>query len=436
MRQIDWFLAGLLTLFGAYSVTGSAAPAGEGEMSPFEQSRLYREQAAKSYGEGNLAGAYDGFQKALELVPNHPGLMSNLAVIAAQRGEADKSLDWLEHYADLGLVADLTQFEEMKVLADHPRLAEIKAHLNANGEPAGDVTKVLVLADKIRIGEGLVYDERADRYLISSVGERAIYSIDRTGGMQPFLDGAGLAIAGITGMKIAPEAGILWFAGAGLPPVPGLAAEERNRSAVYATDLDGKIIKRLDMPGQGHLFGDLILSKDGGIYVSDSGDAPAIYRLSAKTGQYERIAGGPAFGSLQGLAFSGDEQTLYFADYSTGLYALDRTTREVAALRPSEKTTLLGIDGLYFYKNSLIAIQNGVTPNRVIRLRLDNAGRRIERVETLAANHPDIADPTLGFIRKDDFLFIANSQWPKFGRGTPAPDELDRIVILKVPLTP
>jgi hypothetical protein len=56
-------------------------------------------------------------------------------------------------------------------------------------------------------------------------------------------------------------------------------------------------------------------------------------------------------------------------------------------------------------------VQNGVNPQRVVRLFLSKDLSRVERFETVAANQPAFDEPTLGVLVKDHFYFIANSQW-------------------------
>jgi hypothetical protein len=58
----------------------------------------------------------------------------------------------------------------------------------------------------------------------------------------------------------------------------------------------------------------------------------------------------------------------------------------------------------------LIAIQNGINPNRVAAFTMQ--GDRITATTTLEANHPDFLEPTLGYINGNDLIYIANSQWP------------------------
>ena len=79
-------------------------------------------------------------------------------------------------------------------------------------------------------------------------------------------------------------------------------------------------------------------------------------------------------------------------------------------MKPDANVTLLGTDGLYFQTGKLIAIQNGINPNRVAAFTLD--GYRVTATTVLEANHADFLEPTLGAIIGGDFYYVANSQWP------------------------
>ena len=87
-------------------------------------------------------------------------------------------------------------------------------------------------------------------------------------------------------------------------------------------------------------------------------------------------------------------------------------------------------------KGSLIAIQNGINPHRVVRLSLNRNGDAVERFDVLEANNPLFDEPTLGVVVKDTFYYVANSQWGAIdNKGQLAPAEkLREPVILKMKL--
>ena len=116
----------------------------------------------------------------------------------------------------------------------------------------------------------------------------------------------------------------------------------------------------------------------------------------------------------------------------------DAQTKATHDIRTIEGVTLLGMDGLYFYRGSLVGIQNGVSPARIMRFYLNPAFDRVERVETLDSGNPLFDVPTTGVLAGDTFYYIANSQLGSFdsmGRILPL-NKLKEVVILKVKLAP
>jgi len=106
-------------------------------------------------------------------------------------------------------------------------------------------------------------------------------------------------------------------------------------------------------------------------------------------------------------------------------------------LQCPEHVTLAGIDGLYFFRNSLVAVQNGLRPARVARFFLsDSAPRRVTGVRILESDNPLFALPTTGVFADGEFYYIADSQLNAAtpGLGVLAPDRLRDIVILKTPI--
>jgi hypothetical protein len=77
---------------------------------------------------------------------------------------------------------------------------------------------------------------------------------------------------------------------------------------------------------------------------------------------------------------------------------------------PGPRNTLAGADGLYWYRGSLIAIQNGIGAPRVAMHKLARGDASVSKVTILEFRTPFTALPTTGAIRGSDFYFIANSQ--------------------------
>jgi hypothetical protein len=242
----------------------------------------------------------------------------------------------------------------------------------------------------------------------------------------------------VLGLKVDAPRRLLWVCSAAHPQMSNYRAEENGTSALLKFDLrTGKLLRKYLLPNEPrhHLLGDLAINSQGDVFASDT-LSPAIYVVRHERDELELFLAGEPFASPQGLAFTPDEKHLLMADYSAGIFSIDLKTKQTTNLSPAPHSTLLGIDGLYYYKGSLIGVQNGVNPPRLIRLFLNTDLSRVERFETIEANNPLFDEPTLGVLVKDTFFFIANSQWAAIDeQGQLAPAEkLKEPVVLKIKL--
>jgi hypothetical protein len=119
-----------------------------------------------------------------------------------------------------------------------------------------------------------------------------------------------------------------------------------------------------------------------------------------------------AIRSSQGETIHG--RLLYVADYGGGVAVIDLETRDVTHLALPPDFPAFGIDGLAYSKGWLYGVQNGVDPNRIVRLHLTANGLRADRWEIIEMNHPLMDEPTIGVIAGDEYVFLAASQGNKF----------------------
>ncbi len=240
------------------------------------------------------------------------------------------------------------------------------------------------------------------------------------------------------GMRVDAERGVLWVAATAVPQSAGADPADSLRSGLFRFDVrTGKLTGRFPIPDDGaaHGLGDLVLTRAGDAYASDS-RSPAIYRVRAGADSLERFVTSPLFLSAEGMVLDSAERTLYVADYSRGILRVDLASREVRLLEAAPDLGLLGLDGLYPVPGGLVGIQNGVDPARVVRLRLSTGGDRVETLEVLERARPDYAEPTLGVVVGDELFYVANSQWERFGEdgGIAAPDRLQAPLVLRLRL--
>jgi DNA-binding beta-propeller fold protein YncE len=291
--------------------------------------------------------------------------------------------------------------------------------------------------EKGLVPESVAYDPATKTFFLSSIYRRKILRVTADGAAVEFAterDG----LWSVAGMKVDAARRLLWVCTVAHPQMSGYRAEEDGTTALLKFDLrTGKLIKKYVLPNQPkhHWLGDLAITSSGDVYATDS-LTTTIYVVRRNRDEIEPFLESALFANPQGLDFAPGEKKMFMADYKQGIFVIDLATKKVTPISPAPDSTLLGIDGLYFHQGALIGVQNGVNPNRIVRLWLSPDFSRVVKFETLEANNPIFDEPTLGVVVKDDLYFIANSQWGAIDeKGNLAPvEKLKDPVILKLKL--
>jgi hypothetical protein len=399
--------------------------------------RYYETLAVKAYQAKDYAAFLENMKQAAALRPDHPRVVYNLSAAYALNGRKTEAIDWLTRLARMGLAYATEKDDDFASIRDSREFANVVALFRNNRSPVGVASQAFTVHEKGLVPESVAYDPSTRSFYVSSVYRRKILRVTPKGDAEEFAterDG----LWSVMGMKVDAARRALWVCTAAQPQMSNYVAAERGRSGVFKFDLrTGKLAGKYMLPDDSkqHWLGDVAVSSRGDVYATDS-LSPALYVLRHGADRFETVLEGEPFASPQGLDFTPDEKRLFVADYSKGVFVVDLETKKYAPLAPAPDSTMLGIDGLYFYRGRLVAVQNGVNPNRVVQLFLSKDLSRVERFETVAANQPAFDEPTLGVVVKDDFYFIANSQWGTIdeqGKLAP-PEKLKEPVVLKLRL--
>jgi hypothetical protein len=185
----------------------------------------------------------------------------------------------------------------------------------------------------------------------------------------------------------------------------------------------GRVRTRFPTPDDGrkHLLGDFVLAPDGSLYATDS-FSPLIWRLPPGGTALESWLESDEFLSLQGIALKADGQTLYVADYANGIWRVDVATKTPSLLTAPANATFFGIDGLHAVPDGILAVQNGVNPQRILRIELSpvRSAQAPPLQETpvptriVVMGQPAMDDLALGHIFNGRFHFVGNSGWSLF----------------------
>ncbi|HTK96306.1 MAG TPA: hypothetical protein VL382_11790, partial [Terriglobales bacterium] len=217
-----------------------------------------------------------------------------------------------------------------------------------------------------------------------------------------------------------PHRNLIWLTTSAMPGFAGIAKEDEGKAALLAVNERGRVQRSVELAtGEPAVLGDMALAADGTVYVTDSLGG-GVYELRGKgrdtatwlrTAKLEKIADG--LFSPQTPVLAADRKRLFVADYTIGIAVVELASGKVEYLPHPENIAVTGIDGLYLVGNSLIAIQNGTQPERVLKLALDGAQRAITSAEVLEQATERLGEATHGVARGRGFYVSANVGWDK-----------------------
>jgi hypothetical protein len=411
---------------GRLVLVAADAPApGPAERAAAGRALLPQAQAAGERGEWTAARRL--LERAARSLPAQRGVTRRVAGALAREGRPDEALRHLRRLVEWRAPVDLVADPNFESLRGDARFQALSRDLAASLAPIARASPAVRFDGSFAdfIPEGVAHDPSSERLFVGSV-RRGVVVVIEEGVARPFADlGAAGHGRSVLGIATDPGRGLLWATVAGLPQGADLPAAERGRTALCAVALaTGRIVRCVTPPaGPGeHSFNDLVVTAGGAIYVSDPG-AATLYRLAPDARALEVVAGRADLESPNGLALSAREDALYIADYSLGLLRLDLATPGARPRRlETPGASLVGIDGLVRWRTSLLAIQNGIPPPRILKLALSEDGAAIAGVETLEIANPEWDEPTLGVVVRGEFVYVANSHWPRFAADGSLPD--------------
>ena len=376
-----------------FSLTAVAGPV------PYDE-LMARAGAAMERGEYAVASA--ALDEAQAQRPYSLYLARNRIATRLADGRSDEALSIVSAIAARGLYLDLSA-GPFAALRELPGFAAVQARLAANDTPAGDVRIEFQSHEDGLLPEALARDD--DGWLVGSVRTGAVVRTHGVPDTVAVLDGGVFDIERRGNALLAVINNQLAYQSAGAAP---------PRATVVDLDLSsGRSRRSVSLAGDA-LLGDVEVDQAGRVYASDS-LTPRVVRLDPGEDVIRDLSRDPRFVNLQGLALDERRRLLFVADYLVGLFAIDPDSGEAQALANPTQAHLGGIDGLYLYRGDLIGIQNGVVPQRIVRLSMDAAGTTVLKLQVLQQRLPGWNEPTHGFVEGDRFYYLATSNWPAYG---------------------
>ncbi len=398
----------------------------------------YIQTGLEAYQNGDFAGFRDNLIKAHELRPGSPSVAYNLACAYSLAGDGIEAVKLLDKLVEMGIDYGLENDPDLKSLHDIDEFKAVLEKSKALKVPVINSETAFVISEKDLTPEGIAYDEIIGKFYLGSMRKRKIISLDMDGKISEFISPGRDGMWAPVGLRVDPIRRLLWVCNVVTPIMKDYSPDMKNGTALFKFDLEkGMLLGKYYPPDDKHdyYFNDIALKSNGDLYVTCHRSG-IVFKLDYEKNSFDIFLEPKSYVGGNGATLSKDEKKLFVVDYAEGVNVVDLETGKYKTLKTPDDITLFGIDGMYFYDNSLLAVQNGLSPNRVVRYMLNDNFDAITSAKIIEYANPVFSAPTTGAIVNGYFYYIANSGLSNFDRdgNLISEDGFKDVIIMKARL--
>ena len=322
-----------------------------------------------------------------------------LAERYARLGEFPGALSLLNECVSLDEGFDPTDSPAFQPLKAYPEFRELAEQVRRRYPPAHQARVAFTVPEKDLFPEGLAVDSDRRIFYMGSMRYKKIVMITGAGAVSDFVRPDLYNLMEVGGIKVDPTDHSVWAA---------TGPDSGYNSELVHFDAHGKLLERFPAgSAEPHIFNDLVLRNSQEIYLTDT-LANQVYNFGRKSHSFTPLTFPRPLFRPNGIALSDTGNSLYVAD-AFGVILVDLLNNAAHEVNPGRGATLAGIDGLYWYKGGLLAVQYGAGSHRVARFRLSSDGLQVTSTEILEYRTPLVSFPTTGAVAGGNFYFIANT---------------------------
>jgi hypothetical protein len=369
-----------------------------------------RKQGHAAHVAGDKAGYLDAALKVRSLLHDSPNALLSVARAYTEAGDREHAMATLREFAAMGQVEEgmLAGTDTIfAALHDLPAYKSLFEDFQRNKTAVARSEKVFALGDAGLIPEDIDFDPRSKTFLITSVLEKKIIRVTSAGQVSPFASSpSGWPMLAV---KVDAQRKRVWATEVALDGFTSVPKGDWGKSAVLCFDLEtGKLLNRIEGPLHAAL-GDMALTPAGIPIVSD-GEGGGVYKV--EEGRLALINGKDFISPQTGVVLPGGKR-IAVPDYLRGIGLLDIESGRVQWIneKGGAAAALNGVDGLNYFDGALMLTQNGTSPERVVRMKLDRSLTRVVEEDVIERDTATLGDPTHGVVVGDWFYYIANSGW-------------------------
>jgi hypothetical protein len=361
---------------------------------------------------------YESLVTALERVhsmrPYNSEYMYRLVLAYALLDDKPRAYELMLRMQQQGLAYDFTQTDDSMNIRGTEVFDYVNNLMLQAAKPLGEADTVFTLSQDVTKPGSLDWDATRKAFLVGTLEGGRVLAVDGEGQASELLRaGPDNGMWAVLDVLVDEVRDRLWITSAAIPAFGDVDVADRGLSGLFEFELGTlKFVRRYLTPvdGQPHVPGSMVMGPGGDIYLADRA-LPIVYVKRAGEDKLMAALVTRDMISLRDIAMQPDGRIMYIAGREKGILVVDLVSKRAAPLAIPETLNLGGIDGLFLWNNHLAIIQNGIQPQRVMRLALNSSGTKVEAVRPLAVALPGFNVPNFGTVVGDDLYYFANNHW-------------------------
>jgi hypothetical protein len=244
---------------------------------------------------------------------------------------------------------------------------------------------------------GLAYDAVSGRFLVGDRQDHRLLVVGERSARLASLAGSDGGVGEVTAFEIDTQEGDLWVVS---------AASAAQPTTIRKLQLiSGRVLTSIPLPSQhgSARFSDVGVTPQSILALDTEGRR--LFRIAKKGKSIDLVARLAA--SVTSLAATSDVSA--YGAYDQGLLHVDLTTRALTVVDPGNENDLSGLTWIRWHRGSIVGIQRvGADAYRLVRIRLESAGRAVRAVDVLA-DSLRLPGPTSATISGNSVYYLATS---------------------------
>jgi hypothetical protein len=136
---------------------------------------------------------------------------------------------------------------------------------------------------------------------------------------------------------------------------------------------------------------------------------PLVYRKAPGSDRLLAYVASEDMVRFTDIAVSPDNGRIFVADEIMGVFIIDPVAQQTTMLTGPENLNLGGISGIEYRGGTLFVTQGEISPQRLLRLKLDQTGAHADELTPIAVALEPFDRPGVGTLGSDRIYYLANT---------------------------